>query len=265
MAHCTHGPLGRPILNRQKVVVALKVAKKLQGSTQEKVHQLAIAETATVYTVEHEKMPNRTRIFLARHGETFANAEGLAQGGGTDSELNEVGRKQAAALREALRGVDLKAVYVSDLKRSKATAWPFRDDREAKVDARLNEMHYGDLEGRVLREVLSVLKDISQDWNSGNRDRRCPGGESPREVFARGLEALREIALKHQGQDVLCVSHSRFNKVLLSEILHGDISKMMMIPQDNTCVNVLHFQDDEFTVKEVNLTGSELSEKLAKL
>ncbi|HEX8386221.1 MAG TPA: histidine phosphatase family protein, partial [Rubricoccaceae bacterium] len=63
-------------------------------------------------------------ITLTRHGETDANAAGLAQGRGLDPALNAVGRAQAEAVARRLAGVDLAAVYTSTQRRSQQTAEP---------------------------------------------------------------------------------------------------------------------------------------------
>src|SRR4051812_27964306 len=61
------------------------------------------------------------RIYLARHGESAANAAKVLAGH-TDVPLTEKGRQQARELAEILRGVQLDAVYSSTLSRSRETA-----------------------------------------------------------------------------------------------------------------------------------------------
>jgi probable phosphoglycerate mutase len=58
----------------------------------------------------------RTRILLARHGETEWNRVGRWQGQ-ADQPLSETGRRQAAELAERLAGDGITAIYSSDLAR----------------------------------------------------------------------------------------------------------------------------------------------------
>ena len=57
------------------------------------------------------------RVYLVRHGETQENREGIIQGQ-KDTELNEVGLKQARLLGEALKDVKFSLGFSSDLKRA---------------------------------------------------------------------------------------------------------------------------------------------------
>ena len=57
------------------------------------------------------------RIYVVRHGETQENREGIIQGQ-KDTELNEIGSRQASLLGEALKDVKFSFVFSSDLKRA---------------------------------------------------------------------------------------------------------------------------------------------------
>ncbi|KAF8079415.1 hypothetical protein N665_1028s0001 [Sinapis alba] len=63
-----------------------------------------------------------TEIVLVRHGETTWNAAGRIQGQ-IESDLNEIGQKQAVAIAQRLGKEERPiAIYSSDLKRAKDTA-----------------------------------------------------------------------------------------------------------------------------------------------
>jgi broad specificity phosphatase PhoE len=61
-----------------------------------------------------------TTLLLVRHGETDWNRDGRWQGG-SDTELNDLGREQARALAGELNG-GIDVVYSSDLARARETA-----------------------------------------------------------------------------------------------------------------------------------------------
>jgi broad specificity phosphatase PhoE len=56
-------------------------------------------------------------IFVVRHAEK-------AEGGGNDPDLSEAGRNRAETLARILKGADITAIYVTDLKRTQQTAEP---------------------------------------------------------------------------------------------------------------------------------------------
>jgi 2,3-bisphosphoglycerate-dependent phosphoglycerate mutase len=93
------------------------------------------------------------KIVLIRHGESIWNKENLYTGW-TDVDLSEKGREEAkeagVLLKQERFNFDL--VYTSVLKRAIRTAWSVLDQMDlmwipVKHDWRLNERHYGALQG----------------------------------------------------------------------------------------------------------------------
>jgi broad specificity phosphatase PhoE len=137
-------------------------------------------------------------LFLVRHGQTDANARRLLLGR-LDVELNDLGRRQAAAIAAGLPRPD--RVISSPLRRATATADAFR--RPVEVDDRWIELDYGDLDG----QPLSSLDD--DGWLAWRSDTAFapPGGESLAILGRRVREACDELAAESAASDVLVVSH----------------------------------------------------------
>lgn len=95
------------------------------------------------------------RILIIRHGETDHNVEGIIQGQ-LDTDLNEMGRKQAYLVAQSLANEHIDEVYSSPLKRAKDTAKAIVDQHPNRkydrmqfwYDKRLKERGFGSLEGR---------------------------------------------------------------------------------------------------------------------
>jgi 2,3-bisphosphoglycerate-dependent phosphoglycerate mutase len=138
-----------------------------------------------------------TTFLLARHGETDWNREFRIQGS-SDIELNELGLEQARALASELAGVEIDAVYTSDLSRARATAEIVAAAKglEVRLDARLRERSFGSWEGLGREEIVS-RREASEQHD----------GETDAEVRARVLAAAEAIAAAHPGEQVLVVSH----------------------------------------------------------
>ena len=47
-------------------------------------------------------------LYIVRHGQTELNKQGIIQGRGMDTDLNDEGRKQAAQFFEAYKSVSLR-------------------------------------------------------------------------------------------------------------------------------------------------------------
>ena len=104
--------------------------------------------------------------------------------------------------------------------------------------------------------IKGAYRALLRSWRDGANDRAAPGegGESPEQVVARGTAALRTLELlvgsadadgpesgKSGGGHVCVVAHSRFNKLLISALCWGDVSRAAEVSQGNACVNVIDF------------------------
>ena len=147
-----------------------------------------------------------TTILLARHGESDWNREHRWQGH-TDRPLTELGRAQAAALADRLAGVQLAAIYASDLSRARDTAQAVarRQGMEVITRADLREVDVGSWSGLTRDDVEVTDPAGIRRWLEGARG--WEGGESYEEMAARVIHAIGEIAAAHPRERVLVVSH----------------------------------------------------------
>ncbi len=134
-------------------------------------------------------------VYLARHGETEWN-RALRWQGSTDIPLNEVGRRQAEGLGEALRDQGIGRAYASDLSRARETAViaaHLLGVGPVVTDPRLRERAFGCFEGLTREECAVRFPD---EWERYHADpRTCPpGGEPQNEVVARMRQAVLEAA-----------------------------------------------------------------------
>jgi broad specificity phosphatase PhoE len=155
-----------------------------------------------------------TTIHLVRHGETDWNRQ-LRWQGHSDRPLNEHGRRQAHALADVLAGRTFSAVYSSDLSRATETAEivAARHHLPVSVDPGLREIDVGSWEGHTLAELESRYPDAVARWEA-HGEHGWEGGESHEQMAARVQEAVRTIAARHEGEDVLVVCHGGPIRVL---------------------------------------------------
>ena len=77
---------------------------------------LATCSHSSTFSCRLKRMTS-LRVYLVRHGETDANRQSIVQGQ-LDTELNELGQKQAVFVAERLRSVPFDLSFSSDLSRA---------------------------------------------------------------------------------------------------------------------------------------------------
>jgi broad specificity phosphatase PhoE len=165
----------------------------------------------------------RPVLYYIRHGETDWNVEGRLQGR-HDTALNAVGRRQALACADILRGLLVRdkrapsdcAYVASPLKRARETMEIMRaaldlvrDDY--RVDARLREITFGEWEGLTLRDVRARAPQALAERERDKWDFVPPGGESYAQVAVR----MRDWYAALEG-DTVVVAHGGTARALIA-------------------------------------------------
>lgn len=133
-------------------------------------------------------------LYCVRHGESLYNAEGRVQGR-ADVSLSELGRRQAAAVAEALAGEPLDAIYSSPLARARETAHFLGAATGLPIELvdDLMEIDVGVFQELLWMQIAEVHPEAAWRWHSRDPDYRIPGGESRRDLMIRGARALERI------------------------------------------------------------------------
>jgi broad specificity phosphatase PhoE len=144
-------------------------------------------------------------IWLARHGETDANAEGRVQGS-LDPPLNERGRDQARELAEQVAPLGIAVLYSSQLMRARETAAIVgeRLGLVPQVDPRFAESFRGEWEGRLIADIKASDPSGWEGSMAVDPGFRFPGGESLEEHAARVEAGLADVALGPLPALVVC-------------------------------------------------------------
>lgn len=155
-----------------------------------------------------------------RHGSTDWNHLKRAQGH-ADIDLNEEGRRQAAETAKQLADHPIEAVYSSDLRRAVDTARPIAETHglDVRTDARFREIDQGEWEGLHTDEIRDRWPTL---WGPHRHYSARPGGESPQQVRARALAALKDVAAEHGDASVVVVSHGGTIRWMAAEALGYD-------------------------------------------
>lgn len=141
-------------------------------------------------------------LLLARHGQSLFNVDGVVNGDpARDRGLSPLGRQEGEKLGLQLAGVSLDVCVTSEFPRAQQTAELALGGRAVPhvVDAALNDIRVGDLEGRSVDDYRAWKREHT-------RDDRMPGGESLNESAQRYAAAFERL-LGRAEETLLCVCH----------------------------------------------------------
>jgi broad specificity phosphatase PhoE len=136
-------------------------------------------------------------LILVRHGRTAHNASRRLLGR-LDLPLDELGRRQAAALGSSPLLASVARVVCSPLQRAASTAAALGPPVE--VDERWLEIDYGVYDGLPLADVPTGLWSADAEWAP-------EGGESTAAVGRRVRAACEELWAEAATRDVAVVTH----------------------------------------------------------
>lgn len=194
------------------------------------------------------------KIYLIRHGETDFNLQGIVQGSGIDSSLNEKGRAQALAFYSSYKNVKFDKIYTSRLKRTTESVVNFIQTGIAHESlGGLNEISWGEKEGqKITPEEDEYYHWMLRQWQLGKTGERIVGGESPEDVIIRQKPDLDYIIGKENESTILVCMHGRAIRILLCHLLHYPLKSMDLFEHQNLCLYVLNYTGSMFSIERHN-------------
>lgn len=195
--------------------------------------------------------PERTRIYLARHGEVVNHG---VYNGQTDVDITLTGLKQMERLRDLLKDKNLSAVYCSDLRRTRKGAEIIAQPHGLVPQGfpHFREMHFGRWQGLNYQGVMEKYPTDIPQWINNVETFRIPAGESVGDVRERAIPKLQELVEFHREQEFALISHGALNRVILAEALHLSFAHLLRIEQDYGCLNIIEYTPSWTLVKLIN-------------
>jgi ribonuclease H / adenosylcobalamin/alpha-ribazole phosphatase len=191
--------------------------------------------------LEHTWSRRAVRHQFVRHARTALN-NGTFLGQGRDPEI----------LDEPLHPVsDCEIVFASPARRAVATARKIAPGRATRIDSRLHEIDYGELEGLPIAELPARYPELVSAWQRGE-DPRFPGGENTAGVVARLKNFLAELP----PHPCLVVTHNVVLRCLLGHGLGLEPSTWHRLPvAHGEAIEVLHLDENLY----LDLSPSQLA------
>jgi broad specificity phosphatase PhoE len=194
------------------------------------------------------------RLILVRHGETPWNVT-LQYQGHANVPLNERGREQARRAAARLRGLEVRALYASDI----ARAWETAEIIGAAIGQtptpmpELREIDVGQWEGLTPEELYRRFPDHMAEYRRDPARTVRLGGESYAQLQARALMALQRIQESHaQGEVVVAVSHGGTIRALLCHVIGLDLGNFGRMWLDNGSLTELRLGRNGWRLMRLN-------------
>lgn len=181
-----------------------------------------------------------TRIFLMRHGQV-TNHDEFRYNGHFDVDITPLGITQMELLRDFLKDEPLKAVYSSDLIRTKIGADIIAKPHDLKVEAFENfrEISLGRWEGLNRDEALKQFPEEAHIQFKDLAHTAIKGGETMGHLRDRVIPLFNELIDKHKNQTFALMAHGGVNRVILSVLMNSPFENLFNIEQDFGCLNVI--------------------------
>jgi broad specificity phosphatase PhoE len=160
-----------------------------------------------------------THLYLVRHGATVWHAENR-YAGTTDVALDPGGYAQAERLAVWASDARLAAIWCSPLNRARETAAPSARAAgiEPRIDERLREIDFGQIEGKTMAEAEQLFPKEIRRFKADPATYPMPGGEDPHQAARRAVSALRDIASAYPQERVLVVAHNTLIRLALCSL-----------------------------------------------
>ncbi len=193
-------------------------------------------------------------LYIIRHGQTDLNKQGIIQGRGRDTDLNNEGRRQASQFYNDYKDVPFDKIYISALKRTQQSIQQFIDlgIPYEKLPG-LDELGWGIFEGQPsTRATKAAFLKIIREWVAGKLDTKFENGESPNEVKLRQIEALQIIMSHTEEQNVLICMHGRAMRLFLCLLIGKPLTEMEDFPHQNLVLYKVTFDEEKFEITDFN-------------
>ncbi len=161
-----------------------------------------------------------TRIYLLRHGQSLGNFHRIFVGQ-SETDLSELGYRQARETATRLAGSDISAIYSSDLSRTYNTALPHAELRGLPVikSRALREIFVGKWEKQPVSALTEMYPEsYGNIWKNDFLNAFPDGGESVHDLTVRIYNELERIAKENVGKTILVSSHGAAIRAFWSRI-----------------------------------------------
>lgn len=204
---------------------------------EDEVYEPTPPDLKKVELTETERMP---RIIVIRHAESIANTEGVYQGQTYDTDLSELGVKQAEALGKRMVEVGVTKIISSPLRRTYQTALAISRNCgcEIEVDGRLIETNHGDWEGRKKEWIDKRFAEIYRNWMEKPAETVFPNGESFLDTKRRVDDFFTSFDVP---ENAALITHDNIVRIILAMTNGDDLNFIWNYDIEPAAINMFEY------------------------
>jgi len=188
-------------------------------------------------------------LYFIRHGQTEWNAIRRMQGQ-LNSDLNELGRRQADVNGRFLKQLGIEYMVASPLDRTCQTAEIIDEHLGISfdVDDRIKEWHCGDWGGEMWDAVQDNWPEEFAAWQSDQFFYRGPGTENYPDMIDRSEPFLDEV-LASKFDRIAIISHGMIGRAMVGTLLAMTPDEMLSFSQTNDTIFHLTRRNGSFVAQ----------------
>ncbi|GAA0182743.1 alpha-ribazole phosphatase [Clostridium sediminicola] len=189
-------------------------------------------------------------IFLVRHGETNENNNKVYYGN-IDVSLNHKGKDQMIKTAEYLKNIKFDKIFISERKRTEESAIIISgSEKELIADKRINELNFGDFEGKSYEQLLDKYPEECTEWSNNWKEFRPPNGESYIEMYNRVENFILDLE-KEELENILIVAHSGVMRTFFAYIMDGELNTFWKFSSHNGSVATIKYEYGNWYIDEI--------------
>lgn len=197
------------------------------------------------------------RLYLVRHAATSLNASPGFQGR-INTELSELGHRQADSLIPYFKNIPVKRLYASPLKRALQTAQRIEAATTLPIlpTDNLIEIDFGEWDGLSHAQAAQIYGKQFRDFYYHPSKSPFPGEGSLTHVQMRIKQEIDTILRENSlDSSIAIVTHGGVLRVILLYLLQMDLCFYRNFRFDNASISIIDYINGEFFVQVLNDTS----------
>ena len=198
-------------------------------------------------------------IIFLRHAQAKNNVERILAGRTKGIPLTEAGIHQAEKISTFLQPLKISTIYSSPIERALHTAEIVANklDLGCKIDDRLTEIEMGSFSGMQYDEMFAKYGNVFLKFYQDSPLIQKNGVETFSSVKKRVLDMVNYCSKKHEGQNILLVTHMDPIKAMISTVLQPKPESLYELVIRNASLTIVKKEQNNYSLTAMNSMSGE--------
>ena len=193
-------------------------------------------------------------IIFLRHAQAKNNVERILAGRTKGIPLTQTGIQQAEKISTFLQPLKIFTIYSSPIERALHTAEIVANkiDLGCKIDDRLTEIEMGSFSGMQDDEMFAKYGNVFLKFYQDSPLIQKNGVETFSSVKKRVLDMVNYCSKKHEGQNILLVTHMDPIKAMISTVLQPKPESLYELVIRNASLTIVKKEQNNYSLTAMN-------------